>query len=98
MHVTVRKLNANGRPLFSKDPARQSVFAGMLKVVESRIHKQGRVVITATVIDAIDANASPLIEIYDAVLLWADGKKMRMRGFEDLDNVQYGQTWEIEFA
>ena len=49
-------------------------------------------------IDAIDANAAILIELYDAVLLWADGKKMRMRGFEDIDNVQYGQTWEIEVA
>jgi hypothetical protein len=31
------------------------------------------------------------------VLLWADEKRMRMRGFEDIDGVQYGQTWEIEF-
>jgi hypothetical protein len=46
----------------------------------------------------IDANAATLIELYDAVLLLADGKKMGMRGFEDIDNVQYGQTWEIEVA
>jgi hypothetical protein len=98
MQVQVRKLNSNGKPLFKDAPERQSVFAGRLKVVENRIHKQGRVVITASVIDTIDVNASILIELYDAVLLWADGKKMRMRGFEDIDNVQYGQTWEIEIA
>ena len=46
----------------------------------------------------IDANAATLIELHDAVLLLADGKKMGMRGFEDIDNVQYGQTWEIEVA
>jgi hypothetical protein len=98
MRVQVRRLNSNGKPLFKDEPARQSVYSGNLKVVENRIHKQGRVVITASVIDAIDANAAILIELYDAVLLWADGKKMRMRGFEDIDNVQYGQTWEIEVA
>ena len=98
MQVQVRKLNSNGKPLFKDAPERQSVFAGKLQVAENRIHKQGRVVITASVIDTIDVNASILIELYDAVLLWADGKKMRMRGFEDIDNVQYGQTWEIEIA
>jgi hypothetical protein len=98
MHVTVRKLNSNGRPLFSKDPARQSVFAGKLKVIENRIHTLGRVVITARIIDTIDANGSILSEIYDVVLLWVDEKRMRMRGFEDINGVQYGQTWEIEVA
>lgn len=99
MHVKVKKLNSNGKPLFSSDPSRQSVFAGQLKVQEQRSHPLGRVVITARVLNAIDNSASPVAEIYDAVLLWADEKKMRMRGFEeDLEGVQYGQTWDIEIV
>jgi hypothetical protein len=72
MQVQVRKLNSNGKPLFKDAPERQSVFAGRLKVVENRIHKQGRVVITASIIDTIDVNASILIELYDAVLHMLD--------------------------
>jgi hypothetical protein len=98
MHVKVRKINSMGKPLFSGDPTRQAVFPGKLKVMENRIHALGRVVVTASIIDTIDANAATLIELYDAVLLWADEKRMRMRGFEDIDGIQYGQTWEIEFA
>jgi hypothetical protein len=98
MHVKVRKINSMGKPLFSGDPTRQTVFPGRLKVMENRIHALGRVVVTASIIDTIDANAATLIELYDAVLLWADEKRMRMRGFEDIDGIQYGQTWEIEFA
>ena len=30
---------------------------------------------------------------YDAVLLWADEKRLRLRGFEDIDGIQYAQTW-----
>jgi hypothetical protein len=99
MQVIVNKLNSNGKPLFEKDPARQSEYAGNLKVQENRVHRMGRVVITATLTNAIDTNASTILELYDAVLLWADGKKMRMRGFEqDGDGVQYGQTWEVRFV
>jgi hypothetical protein len=99
MQVTVKKLNCNGKPLFSEDARRQSTFPGKLKVVENRLHKLGRVVITASLVDPIDSNGSTTIQLHDAVLLWADEKKMRMRGFEeDTQGVQYGQTWEIEFA
>jgi hypothetical protein len=98
MHVKVRKINSNGRPLFSGDATRQQVFPGKLKVMENRIHALGRVTITAAIIDTIDTSEATTAELYDAVMLWADGKKMRMRGFEELDGIQYAQTWEIEFA
>lgn len=98
MQVKVRKINSKGKPLFSGNPTRQIVYPGRLKVMENRIHALGRVVVTASIIDSIDSNAATLIELYDAVLLWADEKRMRMRGFEDIDGIQYGQTWEIEFA
>ena len=81
MQVKVRKINSMGKPLFSGNPTRQTVYPGRLKVMENRIHALGRVVVTASIIDSIDANAATLIELYDAVLLWADEKRMRMRGF-----------------
>jgi hypothetical protein len=84
----MKKINSMGKPLFSGDPTRQAVFPGKLKVMENRIHALGRVVVTASIIDTIDANAATLIELYDAVLLWADEKRMRMRGFEDIGRME----------
>jgi plasmid maintenance system antidote protein VapI len=99
MQVIVNKINSNGKPLFAKEAARQQEYAGNLKVQENRINKLGRVCITAALISAIDSNASILLELHDAVLLWADDRKMRMRGFErDQDGTEYGQTWEIRFV
>ena len=54
MQVIVNKLNSNGKPLFEKDPGRQSEYAGKLKVQENRVHRLGRAVITATLTNAID--------------------------------------------
>ncbi len=59
-------------------------------------HPLGRVVTTAHVIDTVDNIESTLIELYDVTLLWIDGKQMRLRGFEDVEGVQYGQTWDVE--
>jgi len=99
MNVIVRKLHSKGRMLFKDEPERQAKFAGKLKVAENRLHKLGRVVITAQLIDTIDATATTVAELYDVVLLWADARQMRLRGFEeDTNGVQYAQTWEIEFT
>jgi hypothetical protein len=98
MLVKVRKLNIKGRRAFPDDPARQHVCSGRLKVLEARLHSLGRVVVTAKVLNSLSNTDEPIAELFDAVLLWADEKKMRMRGFEEIEEVQYAQVWEIEFA
>lgn len=98
MRVKVRPINVAGRPLFARERERREVFAGELKVMENRIHPLGRVVTTARVIDTVDNVESTLIELYDVTLLWIDGRQMRLRGFEDVEGVQYGQTWDVEMV
>lgn len=98
MRVKVRPINVAGQPLFARERERRDVFAGELKVMENRIHPLGRVVTTARVIDTVDNVESALIELYDVTLLWIDGKQMRLRGFEDIEGVQYGQTWDVEIV
>jgi hypothetical protein len=54
------------------------------------------VVITATLTGRHNEADVILLTLYDVVLLWMDRRKMRIRGFEDFDGVEYAQTWDIE--
>jgi hypothetical protein len=81
MRVKVRPINTKGRPLFTQERHRGSVFAGELKVIETRLDRFGRGMTTAIVIDTIDN---------------IDKNKMRMRGFEEITGVQYAQAWDVE--
>ncbi len=96
MKVKVRPIHVHGRPEFKKQRERREVFAGELKVHDDRPPAIGRNVITARVVSMVDDVEATLLEMYDAVLLWCDKGHMRIRGFEDVDGVQFAQVWEIE--
>ena len=96
MRVKVRPINTKGRPLFTQERHRGSVFAGELKVIETRLDRVGRGMTTAIVIDTIDNIETTVLEIHDAALLSIDKNKMRMRGFEEITGVQYAQAWDVE--
>lgn len=96
MKVKVRPINVNGRIEFKKQRERREVYAGNLRVFEDRMHKVGRVVTVARVVSTVDSAESTLLEMYDATLLWAEGGQMRLRGFEEVGDVEYGQTWDVE--
>lgn len=96
MKVKVRPINVNGRPEFKKQRERREVYAGELKVHEDRLPDLGRSTTTARVVSMVDSVESTLLQIHDAVLLWVDKDLMRIRGFEDVDGVQFSQTWEVE--
>lgn len=98
MRVKVRPINVAGRPLFARERERRDVFAGELEVMENRVHPLGRVVTTARVVDIVDNAESTVLELYDVTLLWIDRTQMRLRGFEDIEGVQYGQTWDVEIV
>lgn len=96
MRAKVRPLNVRGKPLFAKDAARQELYAGTLKVMENRLHRLGRTVTTATLCPHTADIPHPMLELYDVTLLWLEDQRLRLRGFEDLDGVQFAQTWDIE--
>jgi hypothetical protein len=96
MRVKVRLLNHQGRPLFKEERVHSEEFAGVLTVREDRLHRFGRVVLTATLTNPTGESAAPIMELHDVVLLWVEGAGMRLRGFELEGVVEYGQTWLIE--
>ena len=96
MRVKVRSLNYRGRPLFKEERACSEEFAGILKVVEDRLHRFGRVALSATLTNAIGESPVPILELHDVELLWLEGTSLRLRGFEIHDLVEYGQTWVVE--
>jgi hypothetical protein len=98
MRVRVRPINVNGRPQFQQERERRELYVGELKVQENRLHQLGRVVTTASIVNVTDNATVTMLELFDVVLLWAEGNRIRMRGFEMIDNVQYAQTWDVEVA
>ena len=98
MRVKVRPINLKGRPQFSKERQRRELYVGELKVQENRLHQLGRVVTTASIVNVTDNATVTMLELFDVVLLWAEDNRMRLRGFETIDDVQYAQTWDVEVA
>lgn len=97
MRVEVRPMNQRGKPLPRAEYKSQAPSLGKLTLSENRLHAHGRAVISATLTSLADGLASPVLpELYDAQVLWLMNANMRIRGFEDLDGVQYAQTWDIE--
>jgi hypothetical protein len=96
MRVKVQPINVNGRPIFKSERDKREIYVGELKIHENRLHSLGRAVITAQVIDTLDGAETAVLEIYDIALLWAEGARLRIRGFEIATDVQYAQTWDVE--
>jgi hypothetical protein len=51
----------------------------------------------AHLVSSTDGADTPLLPaLHDASMLFVEGEKIRVRGFELVDGVQYGQTWDIK--
>ncbi len=100
MRVKVRSLRKEGRLLWtSAAEARAPSYVGMLTVNEKRDPSLGRTMTRAKLTSiAAGSDTDLLPELLDVQLLWAGDQKMRLAGFEYIDNVAYAQTWSIEVA
>jgi hypothetical protein len=96
MRVNVRPINVRGRAQRTAERKSLKAFLGELKVHERRLEYLGRAVTMAQVIDVTQTVESPLLELFDIGLLWVNGNKLRMRGFEIAEGVQFAQCWDIE--
>jgi hypothetical protein len=98
MRVKVRPLRKAGRLLWagaaeSKAPG----YAGMLTIDEKRDPALGRTLARAKLTGISAGPDTDLLpELLDVQLLWAREQKMRLAGFERIDDVDYAQTWAIE--
>jgi hypothetical protein len=98
MRVKVRPLRKEGRLVWaSATEAKAPGFAGMLTIDEKRDPALGRTMARAKLTGiAAGSDTDLLPELLDVQLLWAREQKMRLAGFEHIDNVAYAQTWAIE--
>lgn len=99
MRAHVRPLRVRGRNLNRDELKDVPPHVGVLKVAEGRDPELGRPVLRARLIDQVSGTeADVLPQLSDARLLWAEGSKLRLAGFERIDAVDYAQTWSVELG
>lgn len=99
MKVEVQLVNERGRPVATRQRAAMPKYRGALRVHEERIQALGRNVVTAQLLSETDGADVPLLPtLHDASMLFLKGDQIRVRGFELVEGVQYGQTWDIRVS
>ena len=99
MKVEVQLVNEKGRLIRPKERHAMPRYQGMLRINESRHQSLGRICVTAALLSRTDAAELPLLPpLMDAVVLFSLGARMRIRGFEVMDEIQYGQTWDVKVS
>lgn len=97
MRAEVRPINVKGKPQPKKLREESPPCRGELSLESSYHQEFGRVVTSAKLISTLSgADTSVLPELFDASVLWFMDTKMRIRGFEVDEGVQYAQTWDVE--
>lgn len=99
MKVEVQLVNERGRPVTAAQRAAMPKYRGVLQVNEERIQALGRAVVTAQLLSETDGTQPPVLPVlHDASMLFVLGDQIRVRGFELVEGVQYGQTWDIRVS
>ena len=97
MQVEVQLVNEKGRGLPARERTGMPVYRGRLCIQEARSHELGRVTPTAQLISLSEGCELPVVPaLNDAAVLFLKQGQMRIRGFEFVDGVQYGQTWDVK--
>ena len=97
MKVEVQVIYEKGKSARYRDRAKARTYCGTLRVREERVQALGRHATIAAVVsqtDGLDSQVLPAL--HDAELLYVDGSKLRIRGFELVEDAQYGQTWDVK--
>lgn len=97
MKVEVQLVNEKGCPIPAKQRGAMERYRGTLHVREARVASLGRIVATAELFSDADKSRQALIPtLLDADVLFLLNNQMRIRGFELVNGVQYGQTWDVK--
>lgn len=96
MKAQVQMLNENGRPVPNRERSKLATYRGQLRIHESRSGALGRITPVAELVSATDGTQLPLVpSLHDAAVLFLRDGQLRIRGFEVVDGVQFGQTWDV---
>lgn len=99
MKVEVQPIYEQGKSARTKDRAPRRKYRGLLRLREERVHALGRITIVASVLSDVDGADTPVLPVlHDASVLGINGSQVRIRGFELVDNVEYGQVWDVKVA
>lgn len=99
MQVEVQLVNEKGRGLPARERTGMPTYRGKLRIHEMRNHELGRITPTAQLISVTGGCELPLVPaLNDAAVLSLQHGQMRIRGFEFVDGVQYGQTWDVKVS
>lgn len=96
MRVTVRRLRHLGKILPASIGGEPPVH-GELHVKAERDPELGRGVVRARVLDISKGTRTDVLpDLSDVQLLWAENGKLRLSGFERVEDASFAQTWAIE--
>lgn len=99
MKVEVQLVNEKGRGIPVRERSRMPKYRGLLRIQEARCHELGRVTPTAHLLSPTDEVELPLLPaLHDAAVLFLKNGQMRVRGFEFIEGVQFGQTWDVKVS
>ena len=97
MKVEVKLLSEKGRAVPRGLQRTRRSYRGAFTLQEMRSAELGRTCFVANVhCDLGGAPESLLPPLIDAIVIHAEGGRLRVRGFEMLDGLQLGQTWEVK--
>ena len=96
MKVEVQLVNEKGCPIPTRERQSMPKYCGTMHVRESRVHALGRILPIAELYSETDKAKQQLVPmLHDADVLFLLKNQMRIRGFEIVEGVQYGQVWDV---
>jgi hypothetical protein len=99
MKVEVQLINESGRSIAAKDRASMKKYRGYLRIQEARSQALGRIVLMTDLLSATgDADDAMLPTLHDTNVIYLSKGTMRIRGFEVINGIQYGQTWDLKVS
>jgi hypothetical protein len=96
MKVEVQLINEKGRGIPTKDRSFMPKYRGRLRIREARSQAFGRIVNMSDLLSLTCGTEDALLpSLHDASVIFLNKGTMRIRGFEVINGVQYGQTWDL---
>lgn len=97
MQVEVQLLSEKGRAVPRTMHRSLRRYTGAFTLREARSSDLGRTSLVVNLHSSNDAANEPVLPpLHDATVIHAEGGRMRVRGFELLDGIQLGQTWDVK--
>lgn len=97
MKVQVKLLCEKGRIVPRAQQRTRRGYIGAFSLQEMRSNELGRSCYVANLHSDLEGLSEPVLPpLLDAAVIHAEDGRLRVRGFEVLDGMQLGQTWDVK--